>query len=275
MNHLAQFTTLRTALSVALAGLLTAAAPAAFGDHRDDGRYVRPRATIFPPAPVPDLDAIPQRGISRNFHLVAHTDLGRAGADNNGNSPAWKDSCLYIGHRGDEAGMLVLDAQTLKVINELPRVMGSNTQAHRVANHEPAHIPKQGELPAERLTAAQIIDARRHFSVDVLAFDASKPYGSSLPYADYVKLRVTNHSDVMLPYLTLLTKRYSGGNAIGWSRAPALAVHDLKPKESRIVDYFPHGRISAFPVDKLTVEVEHAIDDEDARFFKELDPQRH
>ena len=94
----------------------------------------RPVATIFPPAAVPDLERIPPPGIFRNFRLVAHTDLGRAGEDNNGNSIAFKDNCIYIGHRGDESGLVILDATSLNIINQLPSVSGSNTQEHRTVS---------------------------------------------------------------------------------------------------------------------------------------------
>src|SRR5262245_47964080 len=118
------------------------------------------------------------------------------------------------------------------------------------------------------LTPEQIVDARREFKVEVLSFDTSKPYGSEFPYSDYVKLRITNNSSVTLPFITPLTKRYSNGNQIGWSRAPAIPAHDLRPKQSKTIDYYPHGHLSVVTVDKLTVEVEPTIDKEEMRFFK-------
>jgi hypothetical protein len=120
------------------------------------------------------------------------------------------------------------------------------------------------------LTPKQIMDARKQFHVEVLSFDTSKRYGSTFPYSDYVKLRITNNSDVTLPYITPLTKRYSNGRAIGWSRAPVIAVHDLGPKQSKTIDYYPHGHLSVVPVDKVTVEIEPTIDEEEMRLFKEL-----
>lgn len=122
------------------------------------------------------------------------------------------------------------------------------------------------------LTTGQIVDARRQFKVEVLSFDSSKPYGSKFPYSDYVKLRITNDSNVTLSYITPLTKRYSRGNQIGWSRAPVIPVHDLGPKQSKIMDYYPHGHLSVVSVDKLTVEIEPSIEEEDRRFFRELEP---
>jgi len=122
------------------------------------------------------------------------------------------------------------------------------------------------------LTPKQIIDARREFKVEVLSFDTSKRYGSQFPYSDYVKLRIANNSAVTLPYITPLTRRYSQGSPIGWSRAPAIPVHDLRPSQSKIIDYYPHGHLSVVPVDTLTVEIEPTVDEEDMRLFKELAP---
>jgi hypothetical protein len=130
--------------------------------------------------------------------------------------------------------------------------------------------PRRHETP--QLTRDQIIDARRYFYVEILSFDTSKHYGAAFSYSDYVKLRITNNSGVTLPYITPLVKRYNSGNAVGWSRAPVIAVHDLGPKQSKIIDYYPYGRLSVVPVDKLTVEIEPAIDEEDMRLFKELAP---
>jgi hypothetical protein len=120
------------------------------------------------------------------------------------------------------------------------------------------------------LIPKQIIDARREFKVVVLSFDTSKRYGSKFPYSDCAKLRITNNSSVTLPYLTPLTKRYSHGSQIGWSRAPVIPVHDLGPGQSKTIDYYPHGHLSVVAVDKLTVEIEPAVDEEDIRFFREL-----
>jgi len=122
------------------------------------------------------------------------------------------------------------------------------------------------------LTPEQIIDARRQYKVEVLSFDTSKRYGSKFPYSDYVKLRITNNSHGTLPYITPLTKRYSNRNPIGWSRSPVIPVHDLGPRQSRTIDYYPHGHLSVVTVDKLTVEIEPAIDEDDRRLFKELAP---
>jgi hypothetical protein len=64
--------------------------------------------------------------------------------------------------------------------------------------------------------------------------------------------------------------RNRAGNQIGWSRAPVIPVHDLRPGQSKTIDYYPHGHLSVVAVDKLTVEIEPAVDEEDIRFFREL-----
>ena len=135
----------------------------------------------------------------------------------------------------------------------------------------PAIKGVDSQAPAQ-LTREQVIEARRHFRVEVLSFDASKPYGSGFPYSDYVRLRITNYSNVTLPYVTPLTKRYSRGRTLGWSRAPVIDVHDLGPKRTKTIDYYPHGRLSIMPVDKLTVDIESTVDEDDLRLFKELLP---
>ena len=67
-----------------------------------------------------------------------------------------------------------------------------------------------------------------------------------------------------------------------WSRfftvAPLVLVgtrepdggHDLAPKQSKTIDYYPHGHLSVVPVDKLTVEIEPTIGEEETRLFREL-----
>jgi hypothetical protein len=148
-------------------------------------------------------------------------------------------------------------------------IFAFGTRAHSADIGNKQDIP---EVKTAQLTPKQVLNARRHFHVEVLSFDTSKRYGSKFPYSDYVKLRITNNSDVTLPYITPLTRRYSSGNPIGWSRAPVIAVHDLAPKRSKTIDYYPYGHLSVVPIEKLTVEIEATIDEEDMRLFKELTP---
>jgi len=128
----------------------------------------------------------------------------------------------------------------------------------------------QSSLPTvPSLTREQVVEARRMFGVQVVSFDASQEFGTEFPYSDYVRLNITNGSDIVLPYLTVLTKRLdSTGRMIGSSRAPSISVADLKPGQSAEVDYYPRGHLPG--VDKITVEIESLIAPEDEKFFGEL-----
>jgi hypothetical protein len=119
------------------------------------------------------------------------------------------------------------------------------------------------------LTRDQVVAARRKFKIHVLKFDASQEFGATFPYSDYVRVRVTNGSQVTLPVLTVMTKRFDAENRmIGSARAPTIPVADLKPGQSAEVDYYPKGHLPG--VKKITVEIESLIAAEDAPFFKEL-----
>jgi hypothetical protein len=120
-----------------------------------------------------------------------------------------------------------------------------------------------------KLTRDQVVEARRQFKVEVLSFDATQEFGTEFPYSDYVRLRITNGSDIVLPTLTVLTKRLDGNDRmIGSSRAPAISVTDLKPGQSADVDYYPRGHLPG--VKKINVEIESLISPENQKFFSEL-----
>jgi hypothetical protein len=107
------------------------------------------------------------------------------------------------------------------------------------------------------------------FSVEVLSFDASQEYGAEFPYSDFVRLKITNGSDVVLSYLTVLTKRFDeSGQMIGSSRAPSIYVEDLLPGQSAEVDYYPRGHLPG--VAKITVEIESLVSPDVEQFFDEL-----
>lgn len=165
----------------------------------------------------------------------------------------------------------------LKISLVLLTIVLSTSFAHSAemeGGQKPKSATTASKSPDKKIsepTPEQIIDARRKFKIKVLAVDTSKPYGSKFPYSDYVKLTITNNSRVTLPYITPLTKRYSQGNQVGWSRAPVIPVDDLKPKQSKTIEYYPHGHLTVVPVDKLTVEIEPIVDVEDFRLFKELE----
>jgi len=130
-------------------------------------------------------------------------------------------------------------------------------------------IPSEPPATEPSLTREEIIQARRMFTVEVLSFDASQEYGTEFPYSDYVRLKITNESDIVLPYLTVLTKRFdSSGQMIGSSRAPSIYVEDLLPGQNAEVDYYPRGHLPG--VDEITVEVESLISPDVEQFFDEL-----
>lgn len=122
---------------------------------------------------------------------------------------------------------------------------------------------------APMITREQAIEARRKFQVKVVSFDATQAFGTQFPYSDYVRLEITNGSEVVLPNLTVLTKRLDGsGRMIGSSRAPSIAVADLKPGQSAEVDDYPKGHLPG--VKMITVEIEALISPDSEQFFAEL-----
>ena len=124
-------------------------------------------------------------------------------------------------------------------------------------------------VPGRPVSREQVVEARRMFVVQVVSFDASQEFGAEFPYSDYVRVKITNGSNIVLPYLTVLTKRFdSTGRMIGSSRAPSISVADLKPGQSAEVDYYPRGHLPG--VDKITLEIESLISPENERFFPEL-----
>jgi hypothetical protein len=94
-------------------------------------------------------------------------------------------------------------------------------------------------------------------------------------YRDYVRLRITNNSDVILPYLIVKTIRTNQfGEIVGWSRAPSIPTDAIKPGDTIDVDYYPKGHMDSFIalVDKIVViiEAENEIGSESEQFFREL-----
>jgi len=128
---------------------------------------------------------------------------------------------------------------------------------------------------AIRISEKQILEARPKYKIEVLSFDTSKNYGTANPYeaADYVRLRITNGSSIVLPVLTVRTNRYSKGEEVSWSRAPAISVEDLRPGQSKEVNYYPKGRLHNLiaSVDRITVEIEKKIAPDEKQFFKEFE----
>jgi len=122
-----------------------------------------------------------------------------------------------------------------------------------------------------RLTKKQVLEARSKYKIEVLSFDASKRYGSEFPFSDFVRLQVTNGSSVVLPFLTIRTNRYSKGAEVGWSRAPVIPIDDLKPGQSKEIDYYPKGHLDVVLVDRISVQIESQISKQDRQYFKELE----
>jgi len=149
------------------------------------------------------------------------------------------------------------------------------TQIEKVGKQgRPPAATATGEPPPPTtLTRQQVIEARRKYKVQVVSFDASQSFGTEFPYSDFVRLKITNGSGLVLPTLTVLAKRFDrNGRMIGSSRAPAIAVADLKPGQTAEVDYYPRGHLPG--VKKITVEIEALIAPDVAQFFEELPAKR-
>jgi len=143
-------------------------------------------------------------------------------------------------------------------------------------------VPASPETSLVHLTRREVFEARKNFMVEVVSFDASKGYGTRDPvsgFTDYVRLRITNNSNVTLPYLTVKTIRANQFDEIvASSRAPSIPVSQIKPGETAEIDYYPKGHLDSFiaSVDKIVVviEPEKEIDARIAQFFKELENTR-
>jgi predicted nucleotide-binding protein len=155
-------------------------------------------------------------------------------------------------------------------VKKLSRTLGKLADCGPSTSRGESQTSVQSSLPAvPSLTREQVVEARRMFGVEVLSFDASQEYGIKSPYSDYVRLKVTNGSDIVLPCLTVLTKRFaSTGRLLGSSRVPSISVADLKPGQSAELDYYPRGHLRG--VDRLTVEIESLIPPQGEKFFNEL-----
>ena len=119
-----------------------------------------------------------------------------------------------------------------------------------------------------------VIRARRKYRVKVVSFDASQRFGTTEPYADLVRLRITNGSSVTLPCLTILTKRYDGRQMVSSSRAPSVPTRDVAPGETVDLDYYSVGHMDVANVNKITAEIEDVIKPDDEQFFCELGGMR-
>lgn len=123
---------------------------------------------------------------------------------------------------------------------------------------------------APALDRRTVMKARRRFVIQVLSFDASQQYGNEFPYSDRVRLKITNNSNVTLPCLTVLTKRYAAGEMVGSSRTPSIPTRDIAPGESVEYEYYPRGHLDVVSVDRIGAEVEDVVSSENEQFICEL-----
>jgi hypothetical protein len=126
-------------------------------------------------------------------------------------------------------------------------------------------IPRKDIVDASKTKLSKdiIISERRKYKVKVISFDAGNSDGS-----EYVQLKITNNSNIILPVLTGVTKRYdSNGKIISSSRA-AIPVADLKPGEIKFLFQYPQGHVPG--AKKITVEIEPSIAQKDEQLFDEL-----
>lgn len=180
-------------------------------------------------------------------------------------APSWLAGKIYIDLRGDPYD------------NENYRIL--LTTLHGVRPKP----PKVGKLPSsfaakhvdpkkyEPKSLQEVMDARKNFDVEVLRFDASQEIGVEFPYSDYVRLKISNNSEFVLPYLTVQTTRYNrNGKRVGSSRSPSINTSNIMPSETFEVDYYPKGHLPY--VENIEVEIEHVISEDNMQFFKEFEP---
>lgn len=118
------------------------------------------------------------------------------------------------------------------------------------------------------LACMDIERARRDFDIEVVDYSPAK-YGVEFPYSDRIVLRITNNSDLVLPYLTALINRYdASGEHIGGARAPSIAVASVAPGDTVEVEHYFRGWLPT--ASRATVTVEDVIAPDVREFFDEL-----
>lgn len=210
-------------LTAALVGLMVLPLTARGQDEGVGDKH--PVKTIYEPAAVPDLENIPTAGISRNFRLVAHTDLGRAGADNNANSLGFIDDCIYIGTRNDARGVLIVDATSLDIITELDPVDGSNSQEYRTVSDLDLLVvmgfAARGSDETVGVNILQVYDTS--FGCSTPNLQSTFDFGAGKPHEFFLWRDPVNVSRV-LAYQTISGETASGGEY------PNLRVIDVSNK---------------------------------------------
>lgn len=119
-------------------------------------------------------------------------------------------------------------------------------------------------------TREQVLEARKKYTIEVLRFDDKQTYGSDYEKTNLIRVKVTNNSEITLPQLTVMTKRWHGQEVVGNSRYPSLPTSNLKPGETAEFDYYALGALPSVDVDKITIEIEQMLDPKNEQFIKEL-----
>jgi hypothetical protein len=128
--------------------------------------------------------------------------------------------------------------------------------------------PPAPKLPP--LSAQETLAARRKFTVELLGVDAHRIFGVQPPWSDRLQLRITNGSNVTLPFLTVLTRRWSAdGTLLGESRVPSLIANEWGPGSTTEIDYYSRGHLNT-AVARFSVEIEPSVDDANIADFREL-----
>lgn len=133
-------------------------------------------------------------------------------------------------------------------------------------------VEKPVVAPAPKYTREEVLDARKKYQVEVLRFNKELT-GSYDLRTNMIRLKITNNSDIALPFLTVKTSRFGTDKEVIWARFPSIPVSNLKPGESFEFDYYARGAIEGKDIEKITVEVEQILDQQDEQFIKELPKQ--
>jgi len=151
-------------------------------------------------------------------------------------------------------------------ISSPPKAIQSPTPA---PTRPPTWTPTLTPAVIEYYSEEEILQARNQFEIEVLDFNAKDRFGTEFPFSDYVRLRITNNSNMTLPYLTVRTNRFDAqGTLVGWSRAPSIPTSNIKPGESLECDYYPKGHLAG--VVNIAIEIEQNVDPDSKEFFPEL-----